>query len=80
MHGKDEQKEFATLWKQHVKQKEERKARLKKNAELNKQFIDKMEEKKVETRKRKQKEEARENLKKTGEYVSASDSDAEGAL
>ena len=76
MPGKAEREMFGKL----VLQERERNAREKKNANMKQLFADRMEQKRAEKAQRQQREEYRDHLKKTGGYLSASDSDAEGAL
>ena len=74
--GKAEREMFGKM----VIQERERNAREQKNADMKQLFMETIEQKRIDNLQRQQREEYRDQLKKTGGYVSASDSDAEGAL
>ena len=76
MPGKAEREMFGKL----VMQQREKDTRAKKNANLKRLFEEKLEQKRSENERRMQRDEYRDNIKQTGGYLSASDSDADGAL
>ena len=76
MPGKAEREMFGKM----VIQEREKNAREQKNADMKQLFMDTIEQKRIQNEQRQQREEYRDVLKKTGGYVSASSSDAEGAL
>ena len=76
MPGKAEREMFGKM----VIQEREKNAKYKKNQDMKDLFAHRMEVKKAENIERQQRNEYRDQLKKTGGYYSASDSDADGAL